>query len=169
MQTDRGARGVLEQVKTPVQGKLAALWASFMFLYAYVDILAFYKPGVIDDILAGKVWQLEITQTWAMGALTLMAVPILMVYLSLTLPARANRITNIVVACLYLIVSVANAAGESWMYYFALAVGLEVVVLALVLRYAWTWPRSAEGSNSRSRMDPAREPISKMSTLTRPQ
>lgn len=127
----------------PVQAKLAALWTSFMFLYAYVDILGFYKPGVLDGIRAGKVWELEITQTWAVSALTLMAIPIFMVFLSVTLPARANRATNIVVAALYVVVSVGNAVGESWTYYFALAAGLEVTVLALVLRNAWTWRRGA--------------------------
>jgi hypothetical protein len=39
----------------PVQLKLAAAWASFMFLYIYVDYLALYKPGIVDDILAGVV------------------------------------------------------------------------------------------------------------------
>jgi hypothetical protein len=118
-----------------------------MFLYVYVDILGFYKPGVIDDILAGRVWELEITQTWAVGALVLMAIPILMVFLSVALPARANRAANIIVAPLYVVVSVVNAMGEFWVYYTALAVGLEVAVLALVLRYAWTWPRERTVKN----------------------
>lgn len=142
MQTHRHTTGVLEDIKMPVQGKLAALWASLMFLYVYVDILGLYKPGVIEDILAGIVWQVEITQTWAVGALALMAIPIAMVFLSLILPARANRLTNLIVASLYAVVSIANAVGEPWVYYFGLAVGLEVIVLALVLRYAWTWPRT---------------------------
>src|SRR6476659_74364 len=66
----------------PVQAKLAAAWTSFMFLYVYVDILAFYKPGVVDDILVGVVWEFDITQTWAITALTLLAIPIFMVVLS---------------------------------------------------------------------------------------
>lgn len=147
MATQRNTTGELDTVQVPVQVKLAALWSSFMFLYAYVDILGFYKPGVINDILAGRVWQLEITQAWAAGALTLMAIPILMIVLSVTLPARANRVTNLVIASLYVVVSVANASGEPWMYYFGLAVGLELIVLALVLRSAWTWPRTASGEN----------------------
>ena len=126
----------------PVQAKLAALWASLMFLYVYVDILAFYQPGAIDEIQAGRVWELVITQTWAVGALALMAIPILMIVLSLTLPARANRLTNIIVASLYAAVSVGNAVGEPWVYYFSLAVGLQLIVLALVLRYSFTWPRA---------------------------
>ena len=69
-----------------------------MFLYVYVDILVFYKPGVVDDILVGVVWEFDITQTWAITALTLLAIPIFMVVLSMTLPARANRITNLIVA-----------------------------------------------------------------------
>ncbi|HSK97378.1 MAG TPA: DUF6326 family protein [Euzebyales bacterium] len=79
-----------------VQGqlKLAALWTSFMFMYAYADVLGLYLPGVIEDILAGTVWQFEISQTWALGAFVLMMVPILMVFLSVALPARANRMTN---------------------------------------------------------------------------
>jgi hypothetical protein len=126
----------------PVQAKLAATWTSFMFLYVYVDILGLYMPGVIDDILAGIVWEFDISQAWATGALTLVAIPILMVMLSMTLPARANRTTNLVVASAYTLISVGNAMGEPWTYFFALAVGLEVILLAAILRLAWTWPRT---------------------------
>lgn len=132
----------LQDQQMPARAKLAACWASFMFLYAYADILGLYMPGVIDDILAGIVWELDITQAWAFGALALMAIPILMVTLSMTLPVRANRVTNLVVASIYVPVSAANALGESWTYYFALAVGLEMTILASILRYAWTWPRT---------------------------
>jgi hypothetical protein len=113
-----------------------------MFMYAYVDILGIYKPGVIEDIFAGRVWQFEITQTWAFGALALMTIPILMVFLSMALPARANRLTNIIVAAVYVVVSLGNATGESWLYYYSFAVSVEVLLLALVIRYAWTWPRT---------------------------
>lgn len=122
----------------------AAAWTSFMFLDVYVDILGFYMPGVVDDILAGVVWEFRIRQGWATAALGLMAVPILMVLLSTFLPARANRITNLVVASLYVVVSVGNAIGESWTYCYALAVDLEVAVLATILGLAWSWPRRAD-------------------------
>ena len=38
----------LEDQRIPVRAKLAAAWTSFMFLYVYVDIIGFYKPGVVD-------------------------------------------------------------------------------------------------------------------------
>ncbi|MBB1517330.1 hypothetical protein H5398_15340 [Tessaracoccus sp. MC1679] len=136
----------LEDRSIPVKAKLAAAWTSFMFLYVYVDILAFYKPGVVDDILVGVVWEFDITQTWAITALTLLAMPILMIVASMTLPARANRITNLIVASVQVPFAAFNAAGElgqSWMYFYFLGVALELIVLALILRYAWTWPRTA--------------------------
>ena len=34
-----------------------------------------------------------------------------------------------------------NAVGESWTYYYWGAVALEVTLLAVILRLAWTWPR----------------------------
>ena len=73
--------------------------------------------------------------------LALMAIPILMVVLSMTLPARVNRTTNLVVASVQVPVAVFNAVGESWTYFYGLSIGLEVLVLALILRSAWTWPR----------------------------
>ena len=36
-----------------------------------------------------------------------------------------------------------NVVGESWTYFYGLGVVLDVILLALILRYAWTWPRTA--------------------------
>ncbi|GAA4734721.1 hypothetical protein GCM10023328_13400 [Modestobacter marinus] len=117
-----------------------------MFLYIYVDYLALYKPGFIDEIRGGVVHEFDTGPAFVSLALTLMAVPILMILLSATLPARVGRATNLVVATLYIPVSVYNVAGEeSWSYswFYGLSIGLEVLLLVLVLRWSWTWPRTA--------------------------
>ena len=133
----------LEDRQVPVRAKLAAAWTSLMFLYIYVDYLALYKPGFIDDILAGIVHEFDTGPTFVALALTLMAIPSLMILLSTTLPARVNRATNLVVATLFIPVTVYNADGESWtyFYFYGLSIGLEVLLLAFILRSAWTWPR----------------------------
>ncbi|GHJ15538.1 DUF6326 family protein [Micromonospora sp. AKA38] len=142
IRTDKPA-GALQEPHLPVQAKLAAAWTSFMFLYIYVDYLALYKPGFIDEIRAGVVHEFDTGPTFVALALTLMAVPILMILLSTTLPARVNRAANLVVATLYVPVSVYNADGESWTYlsFYGLSIGLELLLLAFILRAAWTWPR----------------------------
>ncbi|MBG6095803.1 DUF6326 family protein [Nocardioides luteus] len=138
----------LDDQPTSVRAKLAAAWTSFMFLYAYVDILNFFTPGVVDDILAGKVFEFDLSQTFSTAALALVSVPTLMVVLSMTLPARANRITNLVVAALYVPVTAFNLAGASWLYFYGLGVVLELGLLALIVRYAWTWPRTATAATA---------------------
>jgi hypothetical protein len=127
----------------PVQAKLAAAWTSLMFLYIYVDYFHLYKPGSIDDILAGVVHEFDTGPTFVALGLTLMAIPSLMILLSTTLPARVNRTINLVVATLYIPVSIYNADGESWtyVYFYGFSIGLEVLLLAFILRAAWTWPR----------------------------
>lgn len=62
-----------------------------------------------------------------------------MVVLSLVLRPRVNRIVNIVVSVLYIISIVVAALGEDWVY-FILGSVVEVVLLAAVIRLAWTWP-----------------------------
>jgi hypothetical protein len=121
-----------------------------MFLYIYVDYLALYKPGVVDEILAGVVHEFETGPTFVALALTLMTVPILMILLSTTLPARVNRTINLVVAALYIPVSIYNVSGEeSWTYsyFYGLSIGLEVLLLAFILHSAWTWPRTPAPSS----------------------
>ena len=66
-----------------------------------------------------------------------------MILLSMTLPARANRRANLVVATLYIPYSVFNLIGGEWLVFYGLGVVLEVLLLAFVLRSAWTWPRTS--------------------------
>lgn len=143
----------LEDRPIPVRAKLAAAWTSFLFLYAYVDILNFFTPGVVEDIRNGKVFEFDLSQTFSTVALTLVAVPILMVVLSMTLPARASRVTNLVVASVYVPVTAFNLAGASWLYFYGLGVVLELILLALIVRYAWTWPRTAPAATVASGSD----------------
>jgi membrane-anchored protein YejM (alkaline phosphatase superfamily) len=133
----------LHDPPAPVRAKLAAAWTSFMFFLIYVDYLHLYKPGIIDDFLAGVVFKFVISQTFVVIALMLVGIPSLMILLSTTLPARANRTLNLVVASLYIPVSAFNVAGGSWMLFYGLGVVLEVILLAYILRSAWTWPRTS--------------------------
>ena len=125
--------------QVPVQTKLAAAWTSFMFLYVYVDLLGLYKPGVVEGILKGKVFTFDITQTFMVGALAASAVPIMMIALSTALPARANRRTNLAAASLLIPWMAFNLVGGTWPVYHGLGFALELVLLACIIRWAWTW------------------------------
>ncbi|VXC35102.1 DUF6326 family protein [Nocardioides sp. AX2bis] len=140
--TTTGATTTLHDPPVPVRAKLTAAWASFMFFYIYVDYLHLYKPGAVDDILAGVVFEFDISQTFVVVSLMLVGIPALMILLSAVLPAGANRRLNLVVASLYVPVSAFNVVGESWWYFYGLGAVIEIVVLAYILRSAWAWPRT---------------------------
>ena len=39
-----------------------------------------------------------------------------------------------------------NLIGGEWLFFYGLGVGLELVLLAVILRSAWTWPRATAPS-----------------------
>ncbi len=130
----------LQDTGVNVKLKIAALWTAFMFLYIYVDYFHLYMPGSIKDILAGKVFVFDISYVFLLIAMIFVAIPVLMIFLSVALPAKVNRRTNIIVAAVFIPYMLFNLAGEAWVHmYFAAAA--EVVLLCLVIRYAWKWPR----------------------------
>ena len=134
----------------PVQAKLAAAWTSFMFLYVYVDYLHLYKPGIITDILNGVVFTFDISAAFFATALALSAIPNLIIALSVTLPSRHNRTTNLVVATLLIPYMAFNVAGAgSWLLFYAVGLTIELLLLAFIMRTAWTWPHVAETAGPR--------------------
>ena len=148
MRTQTAERTALADRQIPVQAKLAAAWTSLMFLVIYIDYFHLYQPGEIDEIRGGVIFVFDITGTLMSIFFVIIAVPALMILLSMTLPARINRITNIVVAALYIPCVVFNAAGATldYAFYYGLTIGVEVLILAFILRAAWAWPRTTSPS-----------------------
>lgn len=129
-----------QDIKVNVKLKLASLWASFMFLYIYVDYFHLYMPGSLKDILAGKVFVFNISYVFLMIAMFFVAIPVLMIFLSVALPAKINRLTNIIVSIILIPYMLFNLVGEAWLHMYFAAV-IEVVLLCLIIRYAWKWSR----------------------------
>ena len=81
-----------------------------------------------------------IGQGFLLGVTLYIALPSLMVFLSLVLPVKITRVTNIVLPVIYGITIVGGAVGE-WNYYI-LGSAIEVALLAGIAYYAWTWPKA---------------------------
>ena len=140
MNTSKNTPQIWEDIPVNVKLKLSALWATLMFIYLYVDFFTLFEPGSLEQILDGKVWELDITPIWTLSALILMTIPSSMVFLSLALEPKVNRWTNIIVAIFYIAVAIFNPIGETWVYvWFGSAV--EIVILGLVVWNAWKWPK----------------------------
>ena len=126
--------------------KIAALWASVLFIFAYLDLFGLFRSDVRADIQAGQIAGFTIGQGYLLGVTIYIVVPSLMVFLSLVLPVRVTRIANIVLAVLYAVTIAGSAIGE-WNY-FILGSLIEAALLAGVVYYAWTWPRATAADAS---------------------
>lgn len=141
---DAGPR-TLEDVKVPVRLKLSALWASMMFLFAYGDIFTGYRTDVIEDLRAGELGGFEVNEAFLLATSIYVAIPSLMVFLSLVLRPAVDRRTNLVVGAVYAVTIALSAIGEGWAYFIFLSV-VEVVLAVLIVWNAWRWPDQAPPS-----------------------
>jgi hypothetical protein len=137
-----------EDVKVGVRFKIAALWIAMLFLFAYGDIFGFFSPGQIQEVMAGELSGMAITQVFLFAVSLYVAVASVMVFFSLVLSPTVNRWTNIVLPSLYVVSILASAIGETSAYYWLLSLA-ESALLLLIVWYAWTWPRQ-EGSTLRA-------------------
>jgi hypothetical protein len=134
----KGPHG-LEDLKINVKIKLSALWASVMFCYIYADYFGLYKPGKLQAILNGEFFGLPTTQGVLLGASLMLAIPSLMIFLSVALPPVFDRWLNIVAGALY----TAIILKTMWVWAFYIFYGvIELSLTSLVVWYAWRWPKA---------------------------
>jgi hypothetical protein len=132
-----------DEQKVNVRVKLAALWTSFMFLYIYVDYFHLYMPGSLEDMMSGRVFEFEVTQAFLIAALVSVAIPALMIFLSVGLPAKISRWANIIVATIYIPYTLVNLVGEAWIH-MMIGAAVEVLLLLTIIRYTWKWPHTTK-------------------------
>lgn len=130
----------LEPFRAPAALRLAALWAATMFCYVYGDFFGLFTPGRVTEMNDGVMGPLgQATPAILVAVSALMAVPSVMVFLSLILPPGVCRWLNIVLGLAYSGVMLLTMPGAPPFYLF---LGVIEVALTLGIVFtAWTWPR----------------------------
>ena len=126
----------MADVKVNVRLKISALWVAMMFVFAYVDIFAFYRPGMIEGIMAGKVAIFEVNQIFLFLTTLYILIPSIMVFLPLVLKPNVNRWTNIILGIFYIATILGSCIGETWAFYIFGSI-VESLLLLLIIWYAW--------------------------------
>lgn len=134
------SRRVLSDPPLPLRLKLSALWASLTFCYLYGDYFGLYRPGKLQHMLDGAGPMGPSSQGSLLFVALLLAVPGLMVFLSLALPARLVRWLGIGLALFYATFVGLTMPG-AWWFYLAYS-GIEIVLCLLIVVLAWRWPRA---------------------------
>ena len=77
--------------------KLSALWIALMLTYLLGDVLRIFS----GDFEAGEIGGQQVTQGMYLGLAALLVIPVVMVFLSLTLPHQADRWANIILPIVF--------------------------------------------------------------------
>lgn len=133
------AKPPLEDPKVNIKIMLAGLWTAVMFCYIYADYFGLFVPGSLQTMLDGKMGPLgPTTQGVLLGTSLMLAIPAVMIFLSLALKPALNRGLNVVCGVVYTLIILITM----WSWYFYIFYGvIEIALTALVVWYAWTWPR----------------------------
>ena len=136
----KSARPALEDSKINVKIKLSALWASVMFCYIYADYFGLFVPGALQSMLNGQMRPLgAATQGVLLGTSLMLAIPAVMIFLSVALPPVLNRRLNIAVGAFY--TGIILITMWSWAFFVFYGV-IEVLLTSLVVYYALRWPKA---------------------------
>jgi nicotinamide riboside transporter PnuC len=82
-----------------------------------------------------------VTQGTLVGTSILLAVPSLLIFLSVALSPRISQILNVVFGIIYTLMMAMLAFQADWYFYKFFAL-VEALLTALVVWYAWTWPKA---------------------------
>lgn len=131
----------LQDFKVNVKLKLSALWASLVLCYLYGDYFGLYVPGSLQSMLDGKMGPLgATTQGVLLFTSAMMAIPSLMVALSLLLKPAMSRWMNIVFGLVYTAIILMTMPG-AWHFYIFLGI-IEATLTLIIVWTAWHWPKA---------------------------
>jgi len=118
---------------------LSTLWIFAVLNYLYADVMGFYKPGMIQQIMTGSIEGMVFTPLFLLIGAILMETAIVMVLLSRILKYKWNRITNIIAGIIHtLAVSSSMFVGTPAMYYIFFG-SIEIITTIIIVIIAWKW------------------------------
>ena len=148
MSNTYGNQSHLDDAKVNVRTKISALWTTLMFCYIYADYFELYVPGKLADMIAGNIGLLgQVTQAILVGTAILLAIPTMMIFLSIVLSPQIARWANIIFGVVYTLVAVATlCAPGAWIFY-RIFCAIEILLAVAIIGYAWYWPKKISINN----------------------
>lgn len=134
----------LQDFEINIKFKLAALWASVTLLYLYGDYFELYIPGKVAGLISGE--NILGSPVKLLGASILLAIPSLMVCVSIIAKPLLNRWLNIVSGFLLSTVTflIVFASVSSWRIFYSIYAFVETIITVSIIWYAFKWPRQSE-------------------------
>ena len=123
--------------------RISVLWMFMAVAMSAHSIVFFMEPSAVEEMQKMQI---------GAGMLLFMAlfwlVPLIMAFLSVTLKDLANRWTNIILGIVFTLLNIFHLVEHLTQaqpsVHQILIIGSTIVVTALIVWYAWKWPRQEE-------------------------
>lgn len=131
----------LDDLKVNIKIKLSALWASVTFFYIYGDYFELYVPGKVQGIINGSSMLDNPVKIFA--ASLLLAIPALMVCLSIILKPSINKWLNVIVGIFFtaIMLLIAITSFSEWRTFYVFYAIVESILTSIIVWHAWKWTK----------------------------
>tara|TARA_R110000796_G_scaffold104102_1_gene213727 strand:- start:90779 stop:91180 length:402 start_codon:yes stop_codon:yes gene_type:complete len=133
---------MLENPKVNIKIKLSALWTSVLFCYVYGDYFELYVPKKVEGLVTGE--NILDSPIKLFIASFVLAIPAIMIALSILLKPKINRVLNILFGTIFTLMMLLIAVNSltTWYRFYLFLALLESGITFLIVWYAWKWPRN---------------------------
>ena len=128
--------------KVDVRIILSALWGARVFSGLQGDSTRLHDPVALNELVAGTS-EIPVTNTMLLILSIILAIPIIMSFLSLLLKDKANRRANLSTGIFFVVwelVFLIFVYSQAPVYELFWGIAY-LVFVTLVVWYAWTWPK----------------------------
>lgn len=131
----------LEDFKINVRMKLSALWTAVMFCYIYGDYFELYVPKKVEGLFNGQ--NMLDTPVKLFTATFVLAIPALMIFLSLMLTPKITKWLNIGIGLFFTIFTllVGISSISEWRMFYVFLSMLESLITVIIIWNAWNWKK----------------------------
>lgn len=121
--------------------KLSAMWTAVTLCYLYGDYFELYVPQKVQGLTSGD--NMLNSPFKLLAASVLLAIPALMVFLSIILKPGINRLLNISFGLFYALIMMLIACSSitEWLAFYVFLAVTESIITLLIVWYAWVWPK----------------------------
>ncbi|MEM9219224.1 MAG: DUF6326 family protein [Cyanobacteria bacterium P01_F01_bin.150] len=118
------------------KAKVSALWIIFLLNIIFRDIHEFVEPGFIEEIMTGTLNGNPIQEHMLLLGGVMIEVPIAMILFSWVLPYGVNRWTNIIVAVIFISLTIIFGSTDLDDTFHLL---MEIAALSCIIGSALRW------------------------------
>ncbi|ADR23645.1 hypothetical protein MATR_24990 [Marivirga tractuosa] len=138
---------MLENPKVNIKIKLALLWSSVLFCYLYGDYFELYVPDKVNGMMTGD--SMLDSPTKLLIASLVIAIPAVMVALSILLKPKISRFFNLLFGSLFTLMMLLIGINSltPWYSFYVFFAFLESIITFSIVWFAWKWPKQTATLN----------------------